>query len=106
MSEINEPYIIQITTPISSIISIGSERSFVCFVRIALNDCGRNANVVKEAATKPIIKVLFNSDIYNYSNCIFVSSVTSDYFQAVSQQLALTPTCEVDSGILIVDSLT
>ncbi len=58
MSEIKEPYTIQITTPISSIINVDSERSFVCRVLIALIDCGRNANVVSEAAINPISNVV------------------------------------------------
>lgn len=42
--------------------------SFVCFVFIALIDCGKNANVVKEAAIKPIIKVVFKIKLRNYFN--------------------------------------
>ena len=51
------PYASQETKPNSTIISIGSERSFVCLVLIVLIACGRNAKVVKNAAVKPIIKV-------------------------------------------------
>jgi len=71
ISEIIEPYMIQIITPISSIINIGKEMSFVCFVFIALIDCGRNANVVKDAATKPIIKVLSKSVFYIFFQLYF-----------------------------------
>lgn len=35
-------------------IIVGRERSFVCFVLIVLNDCGRYAKVVKNAAVRPI----------------------------------------------------
>jgi hypothetical protein len=50
-----KPYINHIIKPISSMIIVGRERSFVCFVLIVLKDCGRYANVVKNAAARPII---------------------------------------------------
>ena len=58
ISDIIEPYTIQTTTPNSSISSIGSDISFVCFVLIALNDCGKKANVVSDAAINPTINVV------------------------------------------------
>ncbi len=49
------PYASQKIKPISVIISITKDRSFVCFVLMVLIDCGRNAKVVKKAAVRPII---------------------------------------------------
>lgn len=43
-------------TPVSIINSIGSERSLVCLDLMAFKDCGKKPNVVKNAATNPIIK--------------------------------------------------
>lgn len=57
MSEISAPYIIQTITPISSIIRVIRDKSFVCLVLIARIDCGRKANVVSEAAINPINSV-------------------------------------------------
>lgn len=53
----SSPYASQQIKPSSTITSIGRERSFVCLVLIVLIACGRNANVVKNAALKPIIKL-------------------------------------------------
>ncbi len=38
---INIPYISHVIKPISSMNIVGKERSLVCFVLIAFNDCGR-----------------------------------------------------------------
>jgi hypothetical protein len=51
--------------PNSSITTIGNDISFVCFVLIAFNDCGRYAKVVKNAAAKPKINV----KVSNYWIC-------------------------------------
>lgn len=60
----------QSKTPNVVIETIGSERSFVCFVLIARKPCGRSANVVKNAATKPSIVMNVDSKI-----CVSVKSL-------------------------------
>ncbi len=53
------PYISQSKTPEVKSEYITKERSRVCFVRIAFIACGKNAVVVKHAASNPIIVVSF-----------------------------------------------
>jgi hypothetical protein len=50
--------------PISSIIIIVRERSFVSFVLIALIDWGRKANVVKHAANRPSKRIKVSKLLY------------------------------------------
>ncbi len=59
------PYVSQKIKPMSVIISIPSERSFVCFVFMVLIDCGKNANVVKNAAVSPIIRAIVSKYLLN-----------------------------------------
>jgi hypothetical protein len=52
--EIIIPYVNQHINPASVIISIGRDRSLVCFDLIVFIACGRKAKVVKKPAVKPI----------------------------------------------------
>ncbi len=58
-------------------ISIGNDKSFVCFVLIARIDCGRKEKVVRVAAISPITKVGFKNYFCDYekswgSNLVFI----------------------------------
>lgn len=64
------PYTSQRMIPTSSISIMGRERSFVCFVFSERIACGKRANVVKKAATKPSMviivwsKLIIQSEVY------------------------------------------
>lgn len=62
MLEIITPYVNQHTKPVSVMISIVSDRSFVCFDLMVFIACGKNANVVKNPAVKPITTAIVSKN--------------------------------------------